>query len=163
MINASFEKVENVVKPPQKPTVRKRAQLLPSLAPRLKSPQRHPIRRHPRRFAARVAQGRLLPRPFISNDITYLAAPPRKLPLPTIRIFFNISEFISTSKTLSANKSAYCLLAAPCISLCYGRAIFCSTPLYRTDFKTGGSDHFLYRPNGSTRLAHQYIEWPRGA
>ncbi len=45
-IRASFEKVENVVKPPQSPTVRNKAHLSPSLALWLKIPHKRPIRKH---------------------------------------------------------------------------------------------------------------------
>ena len=81
--NASFEKVENVVKPPQKPTVRNNAQLLPSVPFLPNTPQRRPIRKHPTRFTVNVAQGNPLLMPFRVNDTRYRPAPPRKLPAPT--------------------------------------------------------------------------------
>ena len=57
MVSASFEKVENVVKPPQRPTVRNRPQVVVSVALRVSMPQRRPSIRQPARFTARVAHG----------------------------------------------------------------------------------------------------------
>jgi len=95
IIRASLEKVENVVKPPQSPTVRNKVHLLLSLAFRLKIPHKRPIKKQPTRFTARVAQGNPLPMPFITKEIRYLAAPPMILPLPTITIFLMMSETIA--------------------------------------------------------------------
>lgn len=92
IISASFEKVEKVVKPPQSPTVKNKAQLLPSLAVRLNTPHKSPIRKQPTRFTASVAQGNPLPTPFIIRETRYLSAPPMKLPAPTIAIFLMRSE-----------------------------------------------------------------------
>ena len=94
IISASFEKVEKVVKPPQSPTVRNKAQLLPSLAVRLNRPHKNPIRKQPTRFTDSVAQGNPLPMPFISSETRYLAAPPMKLPAPTTATFLMISKTI---------------------------------------------------------------------
>ena len=94
IISASFEKVEKVVKPPQSPTVRNKAQLLPSLAVRLNRPHNSPIRKQPTRFTASVAQGNPFPTPFISSETRYLPAPPMKLPAPTTAIFLMMSDTI---------------------------------------------------------------------
>lgn len=84
----SFEKVEKVVKPPQSPTVRNKAQLLPSVPFLLNMPHRRPIRKQPTRLTASVAQGKPLLTPFIASETRYLAAPPRKLPAPTANMVF---------------------------------------------------------------------------
>ena len=94
IISASFENVEKVVKPPQSPTVRNKAQLLPSLAVRLNRPHKSPIRKQPTRFTISVAQGNPLLAPFIISETRYLAAPPMKLPAPTTAIFLMMSETI---------------------------------------------------------------------
>ena len=100
MVSASFEKVENVVKPPQSPTVRNRPQVVVSVALRVSMPHRRPIIRQPARFTARVASGswnwawRPLPIPFIASDIRYLAVPPMKLPAPTANMFLMISMLL---------------------------------------------------------------------
>ena len=94
IIKDSLEKVENVVKPPQSPTVRNKAHLLLSLALRLKYPHKSPIRKQPNRFTARVAQGNPLPTLFIVKETRYLAAPPMKLPAPTTTIFLMMSDTI---------------------------------------------------------------------
>ena len=94
IIRASLENVEKVVNPPQSPTVRNKAQLLPSLAVRLNRPHKNPIRKQPTRFTDSVAQGNPLPMPFISSDTRYLAAPPMKLPAPTTAIFLMMSDTI---------------------------------------------------------------------
>ena len=94
IISASFENVEKVVNPPQSPTVRNKAQLLPSLAVRLNRPHNSPIRKQPTRFTASVAQGNPFPTPFISSETRYLPAPPMKLPAPTTAIFLMMSDTI---------------------------------------------------------------------
>ena len=83
-----MEKVENVVKPPQKPTVSISAQLLLSLRFRLKYPQRVPIRKQPNRLAVIVGHGKFLLRFFINSEMVYLVAPPKKLPVPTSNMSF---------------------------------------------------------------------------
>ena len=96
MVSASFEKVENVVKPPHRPTVRNRPQVVVSVALRVSMPHRRPIIRQPARFTARVAHGngKPLPIPFIASDTRYLAAPPMKLPAPTANMFLMISMLL---------------------------------------------------------------------
>ena len=90
-MRASFEKVENVVNPPHRPTVKNRDHGLPSLEVLLKIPQSNPMSKQPARFTRSVPQGKPLLTPFMAIDIIYLAAPPRKLPQPTMSIFFMIS------------------------------------------------------------------------
>ena len=94
MVSASLEKVENVVKPPQSPTVRNRPQDVVSVALRLSIPHSRPIIRHPNRFTASVAHGKPFPIPFIASDTRYLAAPPMKLPAPTANMFLMISMLL---------------------------------------------------------------------
>lgn len=94
MVSASLEKVEKVVKPPHKPTVRNRPQEVVSVALRLSVPHSRPIIRQPNRFTARVAHGKPFPIPFIASDIRYLAIPPMKLPAPTANMFLMISMFL---------------------------------------------------------------------
>ena len=94
IIRASLENVENVVKPPQRPTVRNNAQLLPSVPFLLKTPHRRPIRKQPTRLTVSVAHGNPFPMPFIIRPTRYLADPPMKLPAPTANTFFIISDTI---------------------------------------------------------------------
>ena len=100
-----MEKVENVVNPPHRPTVRNSDHELASLEVLLKYPQIKPIRRHPARFIKSVPQGKPLLTPFMVIDMIYLAAPPRKLPQPAIRIFFKISGSIVAFKILFPKNS----------------------------------------------------------
>ena len=88
------EKVENVVNPPHTPTVRNNTQALFACELLLKIPHSRPIRRHPTRFTRSVPHGNPLLMPFIATEIRYLAAPPMKLPAPTIIIFLMISDAI---------------------------------------------------------------------
>ena len=92
--SASFENVEKVVNPPQKPTVSNRVQWFPSPDSLLKAPQSKPIRKHPSRFTVSVPQGKPFADPFIANETRYRAIPPKKLPVPTATIFFTKSEII---------------------------------------------------------------------
>ena len=90
-MRASLEKVENVVNPPHRPTVRNRDHELPSLEVLLKIPQSNPMMRQPMRLTRSVPQGKPLLTPFMAIDMRYLAAPPRKLPHPTMSMFFMMS------------------------------------------------------------------------
>ena len=85
----SFEKVENVVKPPQNPTINSRFNCDEALT-RLKAAQSKPMSRQPTMLAVIVAHGNADPMPFMANDIKYLAMPPKKLPTPTRSISFNM-------------------------------------------------------------------------
>ena len=120
--NASFENVEKVVKPPQRPTVRNNAQLLPSAPFLLNRPHRRPMRKQPTRFTASVAHGNPLLTPFIASDTRYLAAPPTKLPAPTTSIFLIKSETIELRFVLlrlcgcAARGTVWCRLAGASLS-----------------------------------------------
>ena len=133
IISASFENVEKVVKPPQSPTVRNKAQLLPSLAVRLNRPHKSPIRKQPTRFTISVAQGNPLLAPFIISETRYLAAPPMKLPAPTTAIFLMMSEtiefrFIEAKLHIFGDMLPYLSRLVPaehledCSYLCYRRS-----------------------------------------
>lgn len=67
-IRLSFEKVENVVNPPQKPVVRKRASPGLPFVQRLVHPHNRPIIRLPRIFTVKVAQGKPFPAGRISSE-----------------------------------------------------------------------------------------------
>ena len=86
----SLAKVEKVVKPPQKPVVNRRHQLLSVVENLAKMPYNSPIMKHPNRLTVRVPHGNDVLCPFINVEIKYLAAPPTKLPEPTIRIAFSL-------------------------------------------------------------------------
>jgi hypothetical protein len=87
----SLAKVEKVVKPPQIPVVSSRHQGWDVVPYLLKRANKSPKIRHPRRLTLSVPQGKPAPhRFFIVIEITYLNAPPRKLPIPTIIIDFII-------------------------------------------------------------------------
>ena len=92
----SFAKVENVVKPPHSPVMSSRNQLLLVVRYRESKAYINPIRKQPARFTVRVPHGNDVLCPFINDDMRYLAAPPRKLPLPTIRIFSIITLCLYT-------------------------------------------------------------------
>jgi hypothetical protein len=85
----SFIKVENVVKPPQKPVVSKRrtAGLTPPLL--LGNEENIPIRKQPRTLTTIVPKGN---DPAIANctyfEISIRRLPPTKLPTPTKRTSF---------------------------------------------------------------------------
>ena len=85
----SFEKVENVVKPPQKPTINSRFSC-DEVFTRLKAAQNKPMSKQPTMLAVIVAQGNADPMPFMANDTKYRAMPPKKLPAPTRRISFKM-------------------------------------------------------------------------
>ena len=88
----SWAKVENVVKPPQRPVVSSMHHGLfraPFLANSAKST---PKARQPTRFTAKVPQGNPCPHTlFITAETRNLNPPPTKLPNPTINIDFSIS------------------------------------------------------------------------
>ena len=87
----SLVKVLNVVNPPQKPTVSKvfTSWLILLL---LNNPVKSPIRKHPRTFTAKVANGN---DPIMLNfrylEIKYLSAPPQPLPRKTNKTNFIIN------------------------------------------------------------------------
>lgn len=117
-MRASLEKVEKVVKPPQRPTVRNNDHVLLAFEVLLKKPQSSPMRRHPPRFTMSVPHGNPLPTFFMTSDVIYLADPPRKLPAPTAKMFFRISviidsAFVSVKLDYSAlnykNVSVFCI------------------------------------------------------
>ena len=64
----SFENAENVVKPPQKPAVRKRF-IDESLKSRQNIAQNTPIKKQPAILTVSVAQGRTVCIPFITSAI----------------------------------------------------------------------------------------------
>ena len=86
----SLAKVEKVVKPPHRPVVNRRHQLLSVVENFAKMPYNSPIRKHPNRLTVRVPHGNDVLCPFIKVEMKYLAAPPIKLPDPTIRIAFSM-------------------------------------------------------------------------
>ncbi|MCM1178583.1 MAG: hypothetical protein NC335_12720 [Bacteroides sp.] len=90
----SFEKVENVVKPPQSPVARKICQQLPFAEYLAKTPETRPIIKHPARFTVNVPQGNPPPTCFINAETKYLRAPPAKLPEPAINISLSIIKTI---------------------------------------------------------------------
>jgi hypothetical protein len=53
----SYEKVENVVNPPQNPAVRNNRHSAPDIFPRSLSPKISPMRKHPIIFTANVPNG----------------------------------------------------------------------------------------------------------
>lgn len=83
----SFENVEKVVKPPHKPTLKKRTSCCEALAHRLNNPHSKPISRQPMRLTRKVAHGNP-PVYFNPKETRYRNTPPTKLPAPTKRIFF---------------------------------------------------------------------------
>lgn len=90
-----------MVKPPQNPVVSNKHMECEMLLWRAKSPYITPMSRHPIRFTVSVAQGKdEVHAPFISAEIRNLSAPPKKLPAPTIRIYFSIAslQFLSVLK-----------------------------------------------------------------
>lgn len=54
----SLVKVENVVKPPQKPVTKRRRSALEDNCNRAKYPERTPIKRHPKTLTKTVAKGK---------------------------------------------------------------------------------------------------------
>lgn len=90
MVRPSFEKVENVVKPPQNPTMRSRENAGDKFWKRLVTPHRSPINRHPATLAVNVPHGKPLPACPIVSDMRYLQIPPIPLPIPTKIISFII-------------------------------------------------------------------------
>ncbi len=85
----SFENVENVVKPPHKPTERKRTKFCETLETRQNRPHSTPMSKHPSRLTTKVAHGN--PPLYLKiSETTYRNAPPTKLPAPTYRISFHI-------------------------------------------------------------------------
>ena len=94
----SFEKVEKVVNPPQKPTERSNIRFSEKFGLRLDHPHIKPINRHPAMFTKKVAQGKVPSDVFIISDTRYLTIPPIKLPAPTNNRFFSIVLLILFAK-----------------------------------------------------------------
>jgi hypothetical protein len=65
----SFENVENVVKPPQNPTMRNREKDGEKFWKRFVTPHRIPIRRQPTTFMAKVPHGKPFPTCPMRSDI----------------------------------------------------------------------------------------------
>lgn len=86
-------KVEKVVNPPQKPTVRKirhssLIRLVLSVIPKI-----NPINRHPSRLTAIVPNGKEEATLFCTTRaVRYLAIPPRKLPKPMYNNVLSITK-----------------------------------------------------------------------
>lgn len=83
--------VENVVNPPQKPTVRNIFRLSPLREPLSNRPKTIPARKHPSTFTTNVPHGKVgVPMPDIPLLSRYREIPPMKLPAPIAMIVLNI-------------------------------------------------------------------------
>jgi len=82
----SLAKVENVVKPPQKPTVRNILRPVSAIFPRSERPKINPIRKQPAIFTTKVPKGKAVRMLFCTNrDNRNRETPPMKLPVPINR------------------------------------------------------------------------------
>ena len=80
---ASFEKVENVVKPPQKPTTAKSRTAADALPDHFaRNPPKRPISNEPATLTPNVPHGNK-PCPFSARETTKRQTPPRALPSAT--------------------------------------------------------------------------------
>ena len=68
--------------------------------------------KQPRRFTIKVAQGKDVLEPFSKKETKYLALPPRKLPAPTIKIFF-INSIIFQNKHYKNTTFFFFVIFAP--------------------------------------------------
>jgi len=79
-------KVENVVKPPQKPTVRNILRPVSAIFPRSERPKTNPMRKQPAIFTTKVPKGKAVRTLFWTNlESKNRETPPIKLPVPIKR------------------------------------------------------------------------------
>ena len=103
----SFAKVEKVVNPPHRPVVSKRHHELLADPCLSNKANMVPKAKQPIKLTSNVPQGNPDVMIFlISADMEYLNAPPKKLPIPTINIDFNILsiDFRSKDNTKTATQ-----------------------------------------------------------
>lgn len=93
----SLRKVENVVNPPHRPTVRNSFMEEPSQPPCSEQPQNRPMKKHPTTLTKKVPNGNeSIGKRFSTHlDRQQRSIPPKQLPSPTNRRFFSINKGVS--------------------------------------------------------------------
>ena len=114
----SFENVENVVKPPHKPTERKRTKFCETLGTRQNRPHSNPMSKHPIRLTVKVAHGN--PPSYLRiSETTYRNVPPTKLPAPTYKTSFHIHYQLQSAAKVLLFSDICKSLTGKCVFFCY--------------------------------------------
>ena len=128
----SFENVENVVKPPHKPTERKRTKFCETLGTRQNRPHSNPMSKHPIRLTVKVAHGN--PPSYLRiSETTYRNVPPTKLPAPTYKTSFHIHYQLQSAAKVLLFSDICKSLTGKCVFFCYFCYIYSPPATLRSD------------------------------